>query len=164
MNLPTIFHIHESLRPYREKSPQHFFSFFFIPCGCLLIFFSRNIQRDGFPLYIIFVFSFHQIFYILTTGFLPPCPPGPAIPAKISLNSIFAGTSQFWQQLPRLERIRRNLLAGRIHFFFFRGSFAAFCKSWFFPLFSSTCPLPVSVLFCLFSCSGYCGICIRPHH
>ena len=64
MNLPFL-HIHESLRPYKKNiATALFLIFLHTLVGCYLIFFSRNIQRDRFPLYIIFVFSFHQIFSI----------------------------------------------------------------------------------------------------
>jgi len=64
MNFPFS-HIRESLRPYSKRFWLAL-SFIFIHTlvGCLLIFFSRNIQQNIFPVYIIFIFSFHQIFSI----------------------------------------------------------------------------------------------------
>lgn len=58
-------HIRASLHPYKKNIALALF----LICihtliGSFLIFFSRNIQKNGFPVYIIFVFSFHQIFSI----------------------------------------------------------------------------------------------------
>lgn len=64
MNFPFT-HIRASLHPYKKHIALALFLIFIHTIiGCLFIFFSRNIQKNGFPVYIIFVFSFHQIFSI----------------------------------------------------------------------------------------------------
>lgn len=91
MNIPFT-HIQSTLQPYSKKI---FFAltliFLHTLAGFLLIFFSRKVQRDSFPVYIIFIFSFHQVFSIFD-------------------DWILSGLSHAWTR-----DTRRNILQQYIH-------------------------------------------------